>query len=103
MNALVKQLRNLILTLEGDLKKAKEDLSTIERDCSHSYEETVRDDEVRPAGSSPGDPPGTMGSDWRGPCSWPEKRTPRWRKTCSKCGKTVWTKNHKPAGKKPVF
>ena len=72
------------------LQKAKvEDIQArmhqIQRSCNHRWGPSVEDPIIHPGGSSPGDPPGTMGVDWRGPSSWAERREPRWSRTCFLC------------------
>jgi hypothetical protein len=86
--------RQALEATERLLKAAKQRVQQIERDCDHNWD--VKDKAVYyPAYTIPGDAPGTMGVDWRGPCDVPSKTVPQWERTCSKCGKVEHTKRTK--------
>ena len=73
------------------LKRKKEALSRIDRECQHVWGETIPDHIYHKAYTIPGDPPGTMGVDWRGDCHVPAKTEKRWKRVCKKCGKVEHT------------
>lgn len=92
MNPEARKLRENEKRLRQESAAALEALRKYEKSCEHRWGQTVYDPIIHPAGYSPGDPPGTMGVDWRGPCSWPETREDRWRRECENCGLAQYTK-----------
>lgn len=70
----------------------------LRRRCPHVWGETKYTPDYQEAYTIPGDPPGTMGVDWRGPCHVPAKTTPKWSRTCTKCGYTQTTERKKMTG-----
>lgn len=90
-----KQLEEEIATLREQVRRKEWQLFEIQRTCKHKWTAPKYDPIIRPGGSSPGDTPGTMGVDFRGPCSWPEERTPRWSRTCTVCNKVEYTSKTK--------
>jgi hypothetical protein len=86
MSALV-QLIQRIDSLESQIRVAREELVGIQRSCPHSWSSRYNP-VVREAYRDPGDTPGTMGIDFRGPMYVPRQETPRWTRTCSRCFKT---------------
>ena len=107
MQANITEVRSLeadILTTEADLRRRKARLETIRRDCQHVWGDTENADIVRPAYTDPGDPPGSMGIDWRGPQYVPEQRTRRWKRECHCCGLVQYTSEAAAQiTEKPVF
>lgn len=92
-------------TAQQHLQNAQAHLRRLQDQCHHDWT-TKYDPIIHPAGSDPGDPPGTMGVDWRPPSSWPERQEPRWSRTCKKCRKVEYTTRSKPptdAQKVPDF
>jgi len=85
------EIQREIDELSQQLKANHAKLSQIQFTCRHEWGTVVYDPEVREAYTDPGDPPGTMGIDWRGPFHYPRQETPRWKRTCAKCGKTEIT------------
>lgn len=83
--------RKKIEELERSLKTEREALSRIERTCQHQWGEPVADHIYRAGYTDPGDVPGTMGVDFRGPCYIAPQTTKRWKRTCSRCGKIEHT------------
>jgi hypothetical protein len=81
-----RQLRASVARLNGEYDQAKRELDDYERRCNHKYEETIYDPIRTEAYEIPGDPPGTMGVDWRGPVYVPASTEPRWKRVCIKCG-----------------
>ncbi len=73
------------------LSEAEINLRNYQGRCRHNFTERY-DPIIHPGGYDPGDPPGTMGVDQRGPTSWPETREDRWRRDCNLCGLTEYTK-----------
>jgi hypothetical protein len=86
-----KNLRVLIERLKSELKKAESELQGYESRCQHNWEKTIYDPIYHKAYTIPGDPPGTMGVDWRGPVYVPAETIDRWRRTCNTCGKIEYT------------
>ncbi|HWP61378.1 MAG TPA: hypothetical protein VN495_02145 [Candidatus Paceibacterota bacterium] len=100
----VRRLRGEIADLERDLRIKKSALEHTQGNCNHRWGEVVYDPKVRAGYTSPGDPPGTMGIDWRGPTYVPREETPRWRRTCGSCDLTQYTENTtEHVTKNPVF
>jgi hypothetical protein len=64
----------------------------------HQWGDTIYDPIREEAYTIPGDPPGTMGIDWRGPTPVPAKTTDRWSRTCNRCGRTETTTHFVPSG-----
>ncbi len=83
-------LVNDIDRLSQELERTKSKLAVIQNTCNHDWDEKYTPVRTE-AYTSPGDPPGTMGSDWRGPVHVPATSTKRWTRTCDKCGKEETT------------
>ena len=61
--------RNLVAAIETtdrNLSGLKRDLAAIQNSCNHDWSPVKSDPIIREAYDIPGDPPGTMGVDWRG-------------------------------------
>ena len=98
------KLRKEIETSAQNLENKKKRLLQIERECRHSWGEVTPDHIYHKAYTIPGDPPGTMGVDWRGPCYVPAETEKRWKRVCKICGKVEYTKHTKDKVEKiPVF
>ena len=91
MNA--RQIRILIRETEARLQECKADLARMEASCRHQWGEAVHCPIIEKAYTAPGDPPGTMGVDWRGPTYVPAKTTNQWSRTCKLCDKVEFTTN----------
>ena len=87
MNTRATEIRERVAKARRDLEAAEHVLSVLVRDCRHKFSEPFRDDIHTPGYTDPGDPPGTMGVDWRGPCHIPPKTVERWVRVCMECGK----------------
>jgi len=82
--------RRALEDAQRQLKQAEQKVQQIERDCQHDWD--VKNEPIYDEGyTCPGDPPGTMGVDWRGPVYVEPKTTPRWIRTCKTCGKVEHT------------
>jgi len=104
MNVEATQARERAATAKRDLKAAQHALAHIVRSCQHDYTDPVYKPIVQEAYTIPGDAPGTMGVDFRGPCHVPRKETPQWMQTCRICGTTRTTIRTKDEVKKiPQF
>jgi hypothetical protein len=71
-------------------------LAAIEAAChggKHYWGDSIYEPIVHEAFTDPGDPPGTMGVDWRGPMSCPRREEPRWKRICHDCQKVEYTTN----------
>jgi len=97
------QLRERVLRLTRELAEADGALAHVVQTCQHQYGQPVYDPIHHKAYTIPGDPPGTMGVDWRGPCYVPAETIRRWKKVCTLCGDTRYTQNTRPTGEAPVF
>jgi hypothetical protein len=78
-----------IARLASELANAKGQLNALQEACRHRghvWGQVQYVPEHHPAYTIPGDPPGTMGVDRRGPCDVPSKTIPRWTRECSDCG-----------------
>lgn len=93
MKPTVKTIRDKVERLKNDLKEAESSLSYYVNNCRHSWGKVQADHIYEKAYTIPGDPPGTMGVDWRGPCYVPAKETKRWKRVCEECGKEEFTTN----------
>ena len=81
----------VLVVLAGSLFKVDETEQAIVTQLGKFIREvdgkTIYDPIYHAAYTCPGDPPGTMGVDWRGPVHVPSKTIPKWRRTCDLCGK----------------
>jgi hypothetical protein len=84
-------LRAQVKRLQDEVRGAQNELGEIERRCTHAWTEAVSDPLHQEAYTIPGDPPGTMGSDWRPATHVPARTTPRWRRECRRCGVVQYT------------
>ncbi|MHA2062983.1 MAG: hypothetical protein ACXABY_01235 [Candidatus Thorarchaeota archaeon] len=89
--------RRRLVVAQESLERAERELERIYRLCKHDWAVKYAP-EYQEAYTVPGDPPGTMGIDWRGPSFVPSKTVPRWGRACKKCGKVEYTKRSKPSG-----
>jgi len=80
------ELRRRVAHLRGELRTAERDLDNFVRNCDHQWGETKYTPDIRKAYTTQGDPPGTMGIDWQGPCHVPREVTKKWTRTCELCG-----------------
>ena len=72
-------------------------LDRIWKHCQHHWGEIKKVEERQPGYTIPGDPPGTMGVDWRGP-TYVESKTDVWyERECQNCGKVETTTQTKPS------
>lgn len=90
-----KQLRASIQSQIGSMKRELEllerQLKTIESQCKHRWGPT-EEAHIRHEGyTEPGDPPGTMGIDWRGPIYVEPRIQQRWSRECLECGLVEYT------------
>jgi len=87
------QLRQAIEQKTRELAGDRERLARIERECHHVWDNPngVYAPIHHPGYRYEGDPPGTMGVDWR-PGGYVEARTEeKWKRTCTSCGKVEET------------
>jgi hypothetical protein len=85
------EIQRDIEDLEAQLQRKREEADRLMRTCPHTWGDAVYDPIIREAYTVPGDPPGTMGVDWRGPSYVPRQETKRWKRICSKCGTVQYT------------
>ena len=79
-------LEREIKNLERQLGAVRYELNKVRNECDHRWGKVVYDPEITEAYTVPGDPPGTMGIDRRFPCHVPRQETPKWFRTCTRCG-----------------
>ncbi len=97
-------LKEDISKLEHKLLEKKRELARLEQNCQHIWGDAQPDHIYEDAYMIPGDEPGTMGIDWQGPTYVPAKTTYRWKRICSKCGKTEHTvRSDKISKTVPIF
>lgn len=93
-------MTNEIQKLRADIIELKDRLRTMEgylnhriKGCQHEWSPTETAFIYEKGYTIPGDPPGTMGVDWRGPCYVEPKTTKRWKRTCQICGEIQYTEH----------
>jgi len=91
MNDQARRLRESAAEAKEKYNNADAKLENYIKRCQHNFSETVYEPIYTPRYTSPGDPPGTMGIDWRGPVFVPSKTEDRWKKECSLCGLVRYT------------
>jgi hypothetical protein len=84
-------LRGEIVALEYNLNSKKKLLEREVQKCNHQWTGAIADHVYHEGYRIPGDPPGTMGVDWRGPVDVSPKTERRWRRVCRTCGLTQYT------------
>lgn len=83
----VYQLKAELRTHEEASHKKIAEIETIQRNCTHNWSKPEYTPEHTKAYTIPGDRPGTMGVDWRGPTHVPAQTTKKWTRTCLYCDK----------------
>lgn len=74
-----------------ELADAESRLEQAERACNHQWGPSIDASIYHPSYTMPGDNPGTMGVDWRGPVHVPGRTEKRWKRVCATCGKEEMT------------
>lgn len=99
------KLRLLVEQQQQDLSESKARLAELEKNCSHSWGQSIAAHIYHEAYAAPGDVPGTMGVDYRGPVHVPSRTENRWKRVCSRCGKVEYTSQTQDVviEKRPVF
>jgi hypothetical protein len=98
------KLRDEIKTLQTRLETRRNMLQQVVNRCQHDWGKTEYKPEYHKAYTIPGDPPGTMGVDRRGPCHVPASTDKKWQRVCKKCGckqvtsRTKWVSGGGGAG-----
>lgn len=85
-------LRERAKRLTEESRNAQQELERYESRCQHKWGETVYDPIHHKAYTCPGDPPGTMGVDWRGPVYVPAQTEDRWKRECQDCGRVEYAR-----------
>lgn len=83
------EIDTLLRETEAAEKKARAlrgQLDAARLACRHSWGTVKYVPEHHEGYTIPGDPPGTMGVDWRGPCEVAPTTTRRWERACATCG-----------------
>jgi hypothetical protein len=101
------EIRDKVARLKRELAEAQRELELAEARCNngrHDWAEAKYEPIYHKAYTIPGDEPGTMGIDFRGPCYVPAKTDQRWTRTCKCCGKVeTTTRATEEVSKKPQF
>jgi hypothetical protein len=71
--------------LIAQAERLREEVYQVQCNCRHQWSEARYAPDHQEAYEIPGDPPGTMGVDWRPACHVPAKTTPKWVRTCTLC------------------
>lgn len=87
----INQLQVTLSRIDRERFEILREIDTLQKACSHDWEIRYTP-EITKAHTVPGDVPGTMGVDYRGPVYVPEKTVDKWTRNCSKCGKEETTK-----------
>jgi hypothetical protein len=87
----IRKLQDELFVAERKHTSLKAQLDARRRDCRHAWSKLVYDPIITPAYDIPGDAPGTMGVDYRGPCHVPRSEKARWKRECSECGDVEFT------------
>ena len=100
MNAKAAELRERMARIrekmneqENEKRSIEYQLDNLERTCQHDFTAPEYIPEHREGYTIPGDAPGTMGVDWRGPTYVPSETIDKWRRVCKRCGKVEVTKD----------
>jgi hypothetical protein len=72
--------------IKAELREREAALQDLQRRCPHNWGKVEYTPEIHEGYQDPGDPPGTMGVDWRGPMWVPRQEIPIWSRKCSECG-----------------
>jgi hypothetical protein len=79
-------LKREIKASRDQLDQKEKELDQLYRTCNHQWGETVYAPEHIEGYEIPGDEPGTMGVDFRGPVYVSPKTIRKWKRTCKICG-----------------
>lgn len=85
---LATDLRNDVQRLEKELDTAKKRLEAMVEECrqsGHAWGKEEYTPEHIAAYTIPGDPPGIMGLDRRGPVEVPPQTIKKWTRVCTRC------------------
>jgi len=100
----VHELEQLRRQAEREQEKFATRIKAIQETCRHTWGEVKYTPDIQEAYTIPGDAPGTMGVDWRGPCYVPRKEIPKWTRVCKHCDKMeVTTKIRQEVTRIPTF
>jgi len=93
LRARLAKIREKMNDQENEKRGVEYQLDNLERNCHHDFTEPEYIPEHHEGYRDPGDPPGTMGVDWRGPSYIPSRTVDKWQHTCKRCGKVEATTN----------
>jgi hypothetical protein len=91
MESKIESHKRNINDLENQLKEAKQALDSTIKSCNHQWSKPTYVPIATGGYTVPGDPPGTMGVDWRPSFYVPKESSPRWKRTCFTCGHIEYT------------
>lgn len=89
----IHQLRTEVENCQFALNKATAKLNDVIESCTHNWSDPVSAHEYIPGYTILGDPPGTCGVDWRGPCYVDARIIKKWKRQCEICGEVQLTEN----------
>jgi hypothetical protein len=89
----IKSMRDRVSKLTAELKEAESALTHYVNNCRHTWSKIEEVHQYIPSYTIPGDEPGTMGVDWRGPIHVPAQENKQWKRVCENCGKEEITSN----------
>ncbi len=89
----IDDLKRDVQKLESEVAVKKQKINSIISRCQHQWGPEINDPIIEKAYTIEGDPPGWGGADHRFETYVPEKRTPRWSRTCKICGLQQYTFN----------
>ena len=95
MNSQFEMLRRNACQTQVVANDAQRALEEAEAQCNHQWGDVTPDHIYEDGYTIPGDPPGTMGVDWRPACHVQPKTTFRWKRVCRVCGKEEHTSRTK--------
>ena len=87
----VDRAKRAIKAAQENLTHLQKKLDREESQCGHIWGDAEGAHIYHKAYTIPGDEPGTMGVDFRGPCHVPSRTEARWKRTCLNCGKVEYT------------
>lgn len=71
--------------LQRRVNMLQSEITNIQGLCRHNWSKAIYQPIYTEGYTIPGDPPGTMGIDWRGPCYVPSSTKKVWMRKCKEC------------------
>ena len=102
----INEMRERLKNAQQVVKGLEVEILQAEKRCIHHWSQPVEAHIHHEGYEIPGDEPGTMGSDWRGPVYVSPRTELRWKRGCHNCGKIEFSsqvKEETVVKKSPVF